>query len=379
MKERYAAVVIGAGFAGLGTASALRRRGVEAVVLDRSDAVGNSWRNRYESLRLNTLRWMSTLHGYRMPRHYGRWPTRDQIVEYLEDFAREEDLLIEFGAEVKRIARANGGWTLETSAGDVGADAVVVGIGYDVEPKLPDWPGLDGFRGELIHASAYRNPKPYEGKDVLVVAPGNTGSEIAAELTRNGAGRVRAAMRSIPYVTKREWLGIPTPLIAYTIDPAPTWLADRSSALFQRVMLGNLRKFGFGPATYGLATTVRDRHVAPVIDAGFIDSLKAGEIELVAAVAGFDGSDVILADGDRIQPESVIAATGYHRGLEPLVGHLGVLDERGEPTHRGPHSHPQAPGLFFVGYDVWLRGQLPKTSRDARRVAKAISRELKRS
>jgi cation diffusion facilitator CzcD-associated flavoprotein CzcO len=230
----------------------------------------------------------------------------------------------------------------------------------------------------LSHASAYRNPAPYQGKDVLIVAPGNTGSEIAAELSRNGAARVRAAMRSIPYVTKREWLGIPTPLIAVTVDPLPTWLADRNAALFQRIMFGNLKKVGFAPATYGLATSVRDRHVAPVIDAGFIDALKAGQVELVAAVAGFDGADVILADGDRIQPESVIAATGYDRGLEPLVGHLGVLDERGEPSHPGRDGQPDARGLYFVGYETWLRGQLPLTSRDARRVAKAISRELKR-
>ena len=152
--------MIGAGFAGLGTASALKRRGVEAVVLERSGAVGNSWRNRYDSLRLNTLRWMSTLRGYRMPRRYGRWPTRDQIVEYLEDFAREEDLRIEFGTEAERVARSNGHWTVETSAGAIDTDAVVVGIGYDVEPKLPDWPGLEGFTGELIHASTYHNPAP---------------------------------------------------------------------------------------------------------------------------------------------------------------------------------------------------------------------------
>ena len=202
-------MVIGAGFAGLGTAAMLQRQGVDTRVLERSPKVGNSWRNRYESLRLNTLRSMSTLRGYRMPRRYGRWPTRDQLVEYLEDYVREEGIEVEFETEARRINPRNGGWSVETSAGEIKADAVVIGVGFDLAPKLPPWPGIDGFEGELIHASEYRNPDPFRGKEVLVVAPGNTGSEIAVELVRNGATNVRAAMRSVPNVFRREWLGIP--------------------------------------------------------------------------------------------------------------------------------------------------------------------------
>ncbi len=370
------AIVLGAGFAGLGTAAMLERRGVPALVLERSDQVGASWRRRYGSLRLNTLRWMSTLKGYRMPRRYGRWPSRDQVIEYLEDYAREERLQIEFGIEARRIRRTNGTWTVETSKGSQEARAVVVAVGYDHDPLIPEWPGKEGFTGELVHASAYRDPEPYRNRDVLVVAPGNTGSEIAFELVRNGARRVRTAMRSTPNVFRREWLGMPTPLIAAPMDYAPTKVADRISSLAQRVMIGNLSTVGFGPPTHGLATNVLERKVAPVIDAGFIDALKAGEIELVAAVEAFEGPDVILSDGERIQPEVVIAATGYDRGLDPLVGHLGVLGSDGEPTHNGVPASPAAPGLYFVGYGLWLRGQLPLTSRDARRVARAIAREL---
>jgi putative flavoprotein involved in K+ transport len=143
-------------------------------------------------------------------------------------------------------------------------------------------------------------------------------------------------------------------------------------------MIGDLSDVGLAPATHGLATNVLERKVAPVIDAGFVQALRAGEIELVAAVEGFDGSDVILADDSRIQPEVVIAATGYERGLDPLVGHLGVLGPDGEPTHNGVPASPAAPGLYFVGYGLWLRGQLPRTSRDTGRVARAVAHELGR-
>lgn len=371
--------MIGAGFAGLGTAAMLQRRGVETRVLERSPQVANSWRNRYESLRLNTLRSMSTLRGYRMPRRYGRWPTRDQLVEYLEDYARKEQVEIEFETEARRINRNNGCWSVETSAGEIEADAVVVAVGFDLVPKLPPWPGMDGFEGDLIHASKYRDPDPFRGKDVLVVAPGNTGSEIAVELVRNGAASVRAAMRSVPNVFRREWLGIPVPLLAAPLDLMPTAVVNRASALAQWVMIGNLSKVGFGPPSHGLGTNLRERKVAPVIDAGFIDAIKAGEVELVAAVAGFEGPDVVLADGGRLQPDVVIAATGYDRGLEPLVGHLGVLGPTGIPTDLGASTSSEAPRLHFVGYETWVRGQLPLTSRDGKRVARSIARELQRS
>jgi len=373
------AIVLGAGFAGLGTAAMLERRGVPALVLERSANVGESWRNRYRSLRLNTLRWMSTLKGYKMPRRYGRWPTRDQVIEYLEDYAREERLQIEFETEARRITRTNGGWTVETSAGALTAPAVVVAVGYDHEPFVPDWPGKQGFTGELLHASTYRDAQPFRDRDVLVVSAGNTGSELSFELARNGARRVRTAMRSVPNVFSREWLRIPEPVLAVGLDFLPTRVADRFASVSQRVMIGDLSDVGLAPATHGFATNVLERKVAPVIDAGFVEALRAGEVELVAAVEGFEGPDTILADGERIQPEVVIAATGYERGLDPLVGHLGVLGPDGEPTHNGAPASPAAPNLYFVGYKLWLRGQLPATSHDTRKVARAIARDLTRA
>jgi putative flavoprotein involved in K+ transport len=375
MREERA-IVLGAGFAGLGTAAMLERRGVPALVLERSPHVGASWRNRYRSLRLNTLRWMSTLKGYKMPRRYGRWPTRNQVIEYLEDYAREERLRIEFETEATRITHANGTWAVETSTGELTAPAVVVAVGYDHEPVVPDWPGKEGFTGELVHASTYRTPDPYRDRDVLVVSAGNTGSELSLELVRNGARRVWTAMRSTPNVFTREWLGIPVALTAIPLDYAPIGVADRVARAAQRLMMGDLSKVGLAPATHGYATNTFERRVAPVIDAGFVDALRADEIELVAAVEGFEGDDVVLADDRRIQPEVVIAATGYERGLEPLVGHLGALGPDGEPLSNGAPANPATPGLYFVGYDLALSGQLPRTSRDGRKVARAIAKDL---
>ena len=202
------AIVCGAGTAGLAAAAALRAVGVDPVVLERADGVGASWRTRYDGLRLDTQGWMSTQPGYRASRRrYGEFPSRDAWIQYLEDYAIHHRIDVRFGTQVRQLESADGGWRVETDREDLQARFVVVATGFDHDPNLPDWPGRNGFGGELIHSSAYRNPGPYSGHDVLVVGPDTTGSEVAALLARGGAGRVRVACRTPPNLTVRKILG----------------------------------------------------------------------------------------------------------------------------------------------------------------------------
>src|SRR5829696_10302723 len=126
------AIVCGAGAAGLASAACLKRAGVEPVVLERGDSVGTSWRRRYPALRLNTLGWMSTLPGYRASRRrYGEFPTRDDWIRYLEDYARHHELAIEFGTEVVRVERTEDRWSVETRGGAREAPFAVMATGFD--------------------------------------------------------------------------------------------------------------------------------------------------------------------------------------------------------------------------------------------------------
>jgi putative flavoprotein involved in K+ transport len=370
------AIVCGAGTAGLAAAATLREVGVDAVVLERADRVGATWRSRYDGLRLNTAGWMSTQPGFRASRRrYGEYPSRDKWVEYLENYAAHHRIDVRFGTEVQRIARADGGWRVATDSGDLEARYVVVATGFDHDPHLPDWPGRDGFTGELIHSSAYRNPAPYRDQDLLIVGPGTTGSEVAFLLSEGGAGCVRVACRTPPNLTTRKFLGTSVNITGIVLNRFPPRVGDQIGWLVQRILFGNLERYGLPRSTEGVATTLSLRNVTPAYDDGFVSAVKAGRIEIVAAVVGFDGPDVLLADGTRIQPDSVIAATGYRRGLEPLVGHLGVLDERGIPLVTGGDQHPSAPGMFFIGYRFDLSGQLRLMRHDSRRIAKAVRRE----
>jgi putative flavoprotein involved in K+ transport len=370
------AIVVGAGAAGLSSAAMLERAGVRSLVLEQRDRIAASWRSRYEGLRLNTLGWMSTQPGYHVGRRPRHFPSREEWIEYLERYARHHRVRIRFETCVERLEREDGDWRVETSRGRFRPRFVVVATGYDRQPKMPAWPGRESFTGELIHSSRFRNVAPYRGRDVLVVSAGVTGSELAFFLAEGGAARVRVAVRTPPTILRRCRFGVPLNPAAVLLDRLPAPVGDRAAALSQWMTFGDLSSYGLPRPRMGAVSSVRRRRVGPAIDDGFVGAVKDGRIEIIPAVEAFEGPDVILAGGERIQPDAVIAATGYNRGLEPLVGHLGVLDERGEPKFLGGETPPDSPGLYFVGYRVRLSGPLRSIRIDARRMARAVARNM---
>lgn len=368
-------VVCGAGASGLAAAAMLRRRGIESLILEKTDQLAPSWRARYDGLRLNTLGWMSRQPGLRPGWGPRGFPARDRWIEYLERYAQHHQLRIQFETEVKRVERENGGWRVETSRGPLRSRFAVIATGYDLKPKLPDVPGLESYAGELIHSSEYRNPAPYEGRDVLVVSAGVTGSELAYFLAEGGAARVRVAVRTPPNILRRCRFGLPLNPAGAVIDRLPAAIGDRMTALSHRMIFGDLSEYGLPRPPKGVVTSLRERRIGPTMDDGFVDAVKAGRIEVVPALEAFEGADVLLAGGGRIRPDAVIAATGYERGLEPLVGHLGVIGEHGEPQAINGATHPNALGLYFVGYVVTLGGHLRGIRIESKRMARALARQ----
>ncbi|BFO22432.1 NAD(P)/FAD-dependent oxidoreductase [Streptomyces sp. KM77-8] len=335
--------VIGGGPGGLAVAYALRARGVRAVVLERSERVGDSWRRHYDRLRLHTTRRLSALPGLPMPRRFGRWVARDDVVRYLEKYAEHHRLEIVTGVEVSRVERTpdGTGWLLHATGGrELTGAAVVVATGFNHTPRVPDWPGRDSYGGELLHASEYRGPKPFAGRDVLVVGIGNTGAEIAVDLVEGGASRVRLAVRTPPHIVRRSTAGWPAQYSGVLVRRLPVRLVDRLCRVQARVALPDLSDRGLPLPGSGLYSRVLEGAI-PVQDVGLIDAVRKGTVEIVAAVEGFGDGEVVLADGSRIGPDAVVAATGYTRGLEGLVGGLGVLDARGRPVVHGGRT----PGL----------------------------------
>lgn len=367
--------VIGAGPGGLAVAAALTGRGVPVVVLEKSGAVGASWRSHYDRLHLHTTRRLSGLPGLALPRQFGRWVSRDDVVHYLEQYVDHHGIEVRTGRQVDRLEARGDEWLLHMAGGQqLAAPQVVVATGYNHTPAALGWPGAETFTGVLQHASGYRNATPYLGLDVLVVGIGNTGAEIAVDLVDGGAARVRLAVRTVPHIVRRTSAGWPAQATGIAVRRLPPRVVDRVARVTALLQVPDLAEHGLPRPDTGLYTRVLEGSV-PVQDVGLIAAVQAGQVEPVAAVASFDGDAVVLADGSRILPDAVIAATGYRRGLEGLVGHLGVLDQGGRPTAHGRRTAPGAPGLYFTGYTNPISGMLRELRIDAVRIARALAAE----
>jgi cation diffusion facilitator CzcD-associated flavoprotein CzcO len=363
-------VVVGGGPAGLASAAELVRAGLAPLVVER-DVVGSSWRGRYDRLRLNTSRWTSSLPHSRYAPGTGLFPSRDEVVRYLEDYAEQNGLEVRAGTRVDRIEREDGGWVLGTSAGEIRASHVIVATGFEHTSVIPEWPGREHFKGRLLHAGEYRNAEPFRDAEVLVVGPGCSGMEIAYDLAQGGAKHVRLAVRTPPNIVLRAVAGLPGDPIAIAMLRLPPRIADAAMKFVRRLAIGNLTAYGLPRPDEGLfARTHREGKAPAIVDKRVIQAIKDRRIEIVAAVDSLYVTGVQLADGSRIEPDAIVAATGYRRALEQMVGHLGVLDERGAP--RALRGEEAAPGLRFVGY-VPRPGQIGSMGGEAKRAAKAVA------
>ena len=360
-------VVIGAGPAGLAVAANLRRRGLRCDVLERGPSVGFAWQQRYDSLHLHTIRWLSALPGARIPRRCGRWVSGSDLVEYLRTYADRFRIRPEFGVKVERLDRCNGLWRMQTSAGERDASVVIVATGYSRIPVMPDWSGRPSLNVPIIHSAEYRSPDRYSGQRVLVVGAGNSAAEIAVELARSEVA-VDLSVRTAPNIVRRDTFGVPSQLLGIALKNAPQRLMNPLSTVLRRLTVPNLDRFGLpAPGGEGFTQFLRTCTV-PILDHGFVREVRAGRIRIVPAVNDLAGNEVQLADGSTMRPDAVICATGYRPGLEAMVGHLGVLDDNGTPVPHGPDGAPNAPDLYFVGITVQLAGLLREIGRDARAV-----------
>ncbi len=376
LPDRFPAVVLGAGPGGLAAAAELRRAGIETLVLDKADRVGASWAGHYDRLHLHTSRGLSGLPGYRIPRRYGRWVARDDVLRYLADYAATRRLPVALGVTALTVERGIDEWRVSWERGGergiIAADTVVVATGYNHTPKIPEWPGLDGYHSTVVHSSAYRNPVDLGARDVLVVGPGNSGAEIAADLASDGV-RVALAMRTPPNVVLRAVAGIPSQALILSMSPLPVKAQDALAGLLQRVAVGRLDRYGIPKAPRGIATQQLRDDVTPTIDVGLLKALKAGAVTIVPTVERFTADAVVLVDGTERRPDAVVVATGFRRGLESLVGDLGVLAGSGRPLINADAQLAAHPGLYFLGYSNPLTGNLRQLGIDARRIARRVA------
>jgi hypothetical protein len=373
--RHHQVVVVGAGPSGVAAALSLQDRGLRPLLVDRADHVGSSWKARYDKLKLNTGRRTSHMPNRPYPKGTNVFPTRDQVVEHLDRHAHEEGIELLLDTRVTRIDQVADGWQLSTTSGDILADQVVMATGYEHTPNIPEWPGLDTYTGEVVHSSQYRNPEPYAGKRVLVVGAGSSAMEIVHDVATGGASAAWLAVRTSPHIAIRALPGgFPSDYIANRLYDSPVWLADHLSRLARRLNVGDLTEFGLPAPSDGMFERGKRLGRAPVIvDKEVILAIRARLFDIVPTVERFYGSSALLIDGRVLEPDVVVCATGYVRGLEPIVGHLGVLDDRGVPVSTGVEA--AAPGLRFIGF-LSRPGLISFVAKQSEDVAARIVAEL---
>jgi putative flavoprotein involved in K+ transport len=207
---------------------------------------------------------------------------------------------------------------------------------------------------------------------VLVVGAGNSGAEIAVDVADGGAAEVLLAVRTAPTIVRRDTLGFPSQVLGIATPHLPISVVDWIGRTIRRLTIPDLTPYGLPAPARPYSAFLRHR-VIPILDVGLVDAVRGGRVRVVPALERFEDGEAVLADGSRLQVDAVIAATGYRPALDALVGHLGVLDERGEPLIHAPEEHRHAPGLHFVGYQVTLGGTFRLIGIETKQLARAVA------
>jgi thioredoxin reductase len=370
-----AAIVIGAGPAGLASAQQLKAQGLEAVVLESAESVGASWRRHYDRLHLHTPRSISSLPGLALPSAFGRYPSRAQFVDYLETYAAKFSLEPRFGATVSAVRRDGRGWRVDAGGHSTVAPVVVVATGWSAFPYSPTWPGMEAFEGPVLHSTSYRNPDPFIGKRTLVVGFGNSGAEIALDLCEAGID-VTLSVRSPVCVIPRDLFGIPILSFSVAQRFLPAAVADFINAPAVRFAIGPMEMLGMRSADKGPIRMIKEDGRVPVLDVGTVAKIREGRIKVRGGIEVFAPDGVEFVGGAREAFDGAILATGFRPDLRALLpDSAGALDSGGRPLVSDRRS--AEPGLYFVGAIASPTGQIREIGIGATRIASDASRYLR--
>jgi len=351
--ERVQVVVIGGGQAGLSVGYHLSRRGIGCVILEAHQRLGDTWRSRWDSLRLFTPARFDGLDGMRFPAAGRAFPTKDEMAAYLEAYAARFELPVRTGVRVERVSHTGDRYLVEAASRSWEADHVVVAMASYQRPKVPPFASELDPRLVQLHSSDYRNLDQLREGGVLIVGAGNSGAEIALETARAG---------------RPTWLsGRGTGHIPFRIDG----LAARAGLmrfvlrfLFHRVLTTDT------PIGRKARPSVVSRG-GPLIRVKPQDLTAAG-VQRVPRTAGVRGGLPELEDGRVLEVANVVWCTGFHPGFSWI--HLPVFDRDGEPKHeRG--IVPGQPGLYFTGLHflyAMSSTMIHGAGRDAEHIAEAI-------
>jgi putative flavoprotein involved in K+ transport len=343
--ERFDVIVIGGGQAGLSVGYHLKQRGLSFVILDGQARIGDAWRKRWDSLRLFSPAALDGLDGLPFPAPPGSYPTKDQMADYLEHYAAHFELPVRTSCRVEKVSKQDGHFVVRTSQGELHANQVVVAMAGYQKKRVPGLASELAPRVVQLHSSEYKNPTQLAPGSVLVVGSGNSGAEIALELSRTH--RVH--------------------LVGPDVGAVPLPMTRFIAFLVMRVVFHRILTLS---TAIGRKVRPTMMHKAtPLIRTKAKHLIAAGVEVLTQRVAGVRSGLPVLSDGRELAVNNVVFCTGYHAGFSWID--LPIFDAAGEPQHEAGVVTAE-PGLYFVGLQFLYSmssSMVHGVGRDAQRIA----------
>jgi len=368
-------IIIGAGPAGLACAACLEKKGIEYILLEKQSQVASSWRNHYDRLHLHTNKELSHLPYKKFDATVPRYPTRDDVIMYLEGYQREMKIKPVFNTEVKSIYREQGQWVISATQQSYQSTKLILATGANHKPQVAAPKGLGSFPGTILHSSVYKNGKSFNGKRVLVVGFGNTAGEQAIDLYEHGAFP-SLSVRSPVNVIPREVFGIPSLKLGLLCSFLPPDLADKMNAPLINYLIGDLTELGLRKSKLGPIQQINIQAKIPLLDIGTISLIRQGHIVVYGGIDHIEGNRVYF-EGNKLNDfDVIILATGYTPNLERIIDlDRSVMEDLKKPMKKRQTNGKD--GLYCCSYYISPTGMLREIGIEARLIAASIVREGK--
>lgn len=375
-------VIVGAGPSGLAVAACLKQRGIPSIVLERTNCVASLWQLKsYDRLRLHLPKQFCELPLMPFPQNFPTYPTKQQFVNYLEDYATKFDInpLFNECVESAEFDSSIGFWRVksvgmvkngEERSSEFVCRWLVVATGENAEEVVPEIRGMKEFGGQIVHTSCYKSGDAFGGKKVLVVGCGNSGMEVCLDLCNHNASP-SLVVRDAVHVLPREMLGRSTfGLSMWLLKWFPVRLVDTFLLIVCRILLGDTSKLGLVRPRIGPLGLKSSAGKTPVLDIGTLDRIKKGDIKVVPGIQRLTRQTVEYVNGEKEDFDAIILATGYKSNVPSWLKEKEMFSEKdGFPRQPFPNGWKGEDGLYAVGFTK--RGLLG-ASMDARRIAEDI-------
>ena len=374
--EHTHALIIGASFSGLGSASSLKKHDIEYRLIEREAQVATSWRNHYDRLHLHTPKGLSNLPYKKFDSTTPRYPSRQQVVDYLEAYQKEFDINPIFNTEAKSIKKEGNYWITETTNGTFKSKYVIIATGPCGTPKPIKFKGIETFTGKILHSYAYKTGQDFKGQKVLVVGFGNSACEIAVDLYEQGAAP-SMAVRSPVNIIPRDILGIPVLRLSLIMSKLPPRVADTINAPLMRLLFGDISKLGLKKLPYGTFEQIQRDGRIPLLDIGTVKHIRKGHIKVFDDIDHMEGKSIHFKDGRKEDFDALVAAIGYYRDYAEIIDvDKSRFQDLKDRVNRQKYFGKD--GLYFCGFWIGPTGVIREIALDAQKIAKDIAKREKR-